>query len=210
MHPILYGRDLFVFNNLLACCCFLCHEAKLFRDPVFPQEHPALRGFSWCIMGRQHCTALQLSVRGLQLAGASPHCPQLLPCWGRLWQALAGSGFWDMLVEEKIQCKGIRKEKWEKAGSCQSKGVMEKHERTSEERKRGRSWQKESSLFFTYFLFFLFHKCFSPLHFLLSIPSFPPAPTLASLLNQPVIQQSVYVQKWGVFWIQKGVFRPPG
>lgn len=32
MHPILYGRDLFVFiqNNLVACCCFLCIDAKLF------------------------------------------------------------------------------------------------------------------------------------------------------------------------------------
>lgn len=96
-------------------------------------------------------------------------------------KAGSGTGFWDMLVEEKVHCKGIRKEKWEKAGSNQSKGVVEKHERTSEERKRGRSWQKESSHFFTYFLevFFFPTSAFlpfpSPFHPLLLLPwpSFP-------------------------------------
>jgi len=43
-----------------------------------------------------------------------------------------------VLEEGKGQCRGMRKEKWEKVGSCQSKGMAEKPERTLGERKRER------------------------------------------------------------------------
>lgn len=84
-------------------------------------------------MGRQHCPALQLSLGGWGIT-ALPTAPALLGTGSS-----TGTGFWDVLVQEKVQCKGIRKEKWEKAGSNQSKKVVEKQERTSEEMKRGRS-----------------------------------------------------------------------
>lgn len=100
--------------------------------------------------------------------------------------ALLGAGshitpaFWDMSVKEKIQCKGIRKEKWEKAGSNQSKRVVEKM-RGPQKKGKGEEVDRKSPHIFSliswgFFPALLFSPFLpSPFHPVLLLPwlSFP-------------------------------------
>lgn len=105
--------------------------------------------FLCCSMGRHHCTTLQFPVlSSCQLAGGMAQLPTA--CALLRAGSVTATVFWCVSEEGKGQCGGVRKEKQEKVGSCQSKGMTEKPARTFtlEERKRERSCQKESSLVF--------------------------------------------------------------
>lgn len=166
--------------------------------------------FPCCGMGRHHCTTLQFPVlSSFQLAGGMAQLPTA--CALLRAGSVTATVFGCVSEEGKGQCRGMRKEKREKVGSCQSKGMTEKPARTLEERRRERSCQKESSLVFILFLsfFFFFHQCFSSLsspaasHPLL-LPPWPPFPP--SLWSS----SPVSVPERGSFWVQKLMFHPPG
>lgn len=153
--------------------------------------------FPCCSMGRHHCTTLQFpALSSFQLAGGMAQLPTA--CALLRARSVTATVFGCVLEEGKGQCRGMRKEKREKVGSCQSKGMMEKPVRTLEERKSERSCQKESSLVFILFLVFFF----PPVLFFPFVPcclTSPPAITLASLPIQPVVQQSCFCPRTRVF-----------
>lgn len=152
MHPILYGRYLLVFIqnsvywHIISFFVLMANASLPISSistvaSIFAAFYPNV---AWEDTTAPRCSSLfeQLPTgRGVTQ----------LPAARALLGASSVTATISSVKKEKGQWRGMRQEKWEKVGCCQSKRVTEKPERTLGERKR-ESWPKESSLVFTLFL----------------------------------------------------------
>lgn len=131
---------------------------------------------------------MQLSLRGFQLAGLSLHCPQLLPCWDRLWHCHCFLGY--VSKGNKSSVKELEKRNGRRQEAI-SQNEWWRSMRGPQKKGKGEEVDRKSPHVFSLISWGFFQHCFSPLSFLLpSIPSYSyPGPPSQPACN-PAVSES--------------------